>query len=350
VIHHPLRVVAGALALVAVALVMMWALYLARGALVVLYVSLLLAVGLAPFVRAIERNAVPVIGWRIPRWLAILVIYVFVLGTVTLVAIMIVPPLVDQTSAFTSRIPEWLDRGQDFLLRIGVINHRITLEEAVRQAPGSPTDAVGTVASGVSRLGETILGLITILVLTFYLLLESESLFAAFSRLFDPEDRPRVGHAARQISAKVSAWLSGQLILAGTIGISSAIGLYFIGVPYYYVLALISGIGEMIPIVGPILSAIPAALVALTVSPKTMLFVLLFFLVQQQLENHLLVPKIMQRQVGVSPVVVIAALLIGGAALGIVGALLAVPTAAVIQVIAGELLDERDRRRAHTPV
>ena len=149
--------------------------------------------------------------------------------------------------------------------------------------------------------------------------------------------------AAWKISTKVSAWLSGQLILGGTIGLSAAVGLYLLGVPYFYVLALLCAFGEMIPVVGPIFSAIPAILVALTVSPKTALFTLLFFIVQQQVENHLLVPKIMERQVGVSAVVVIVALLIGGALLGIMGALLAVPSAAIIQVVIGELLDERDR-------
>jgi predicted PurR-regulated permease PerM len=157
-------------------------------------------------------------------------------------------------------------------------------------------------------------------------------------------ERPRVEEASRKISAKISAWLSGQLILAGTIGTSSAVGLWLLGVPYFYVLALVSAIGEMIPVVGPIFSAIPAILVALTVSPKTALFVVVFFIAQQQVENHLLVPKVMERQVGVSAVTVIVALLIGAALLGILGALLAVPTAAILQVIVREILDERDRR------
>jgi predicted PurR-regulated permease PerM len=116
--------------------------------------------------------------------------------------------------------------------------------------------------------------------------------------------------------------------------------LWALGVPFFYVLALISGVGEMIPIVGPILAAIPAIAVASTVSLKTVIFVIIFFVVQQQLENHILVPKIMSRQVGVSPVTVIMALLIGGSLLGVVGAILAIPTAAILQVVAGELMSE----------
>jgi predicted PurR-regulated permease PerM len=134
--------------------------------------------------------------------------------------------------------------------------------------------------------------------------------------------------------------VGGQLLLAGIIGGSAAVGLWLLGVPYFYVLALIAGIGEMIPVVGPILAAIPAVAVALSVSPSLALFVGLFFLVQQQFENHLLVPKLMERQVGISAVVVIVALLIGGSLLGIVGAILAVPTAAILQVLFEELAPE----------
>ena len=109
-------------------------------------------------------------------------------------------------------------------------------------------------------------------------------------------------------------------------------------------LALISAIGEMIPVVGPILAAIPAIAIASTVSMKKVLLVVIFFVVQQQLENHVLVPKVMERQVGVSPVAVIVALLIGGTLLGIPGAILAVPSVAIIQVLFMEWMESRDAK------
>ena len=155
--------------------------------------------------------------------------------------------------------------------------------------------------------------------------------------LFPKESRPRVAAASREIVGKVSAWLGGQLMLGAIIGITSAIGLWLLGIPFFYVLALISGVGEMIPIVGPILAAIPAVAVAATVSFKKVLLVIVFFIVQQQFENHVLVPKVMERQVGVSAVTVIVALLIGGNLFGIVGAILAVPTAAILQVVFAEI-------------
>jgi predicted PurR-regulated permease PerM len=153
-----------------------------------------------------------------------------------------------------------------------------------------------------------------------------------------------VSGIARDISLKVSAWLGGQMVLAAVIGVTATLGLWLMGVPFFFVLGLIAAIGELIPMVGPLLSAIPAVAVALTVSPGLALGVAIFFVLQQQFENHILVPKVMSHQVGVSAVTVIIAILIGGSLLGIVGALLAVPTAAAIQVIFDELtLDEEPR-------
>ncbi|MDQ3487855.1 MAG: AI-2E family transporter, partial [Acidobacteriota bacterium] len=135
-----------------------------------------------------------------------------------------------------------------------------------------------------------------------------------------------------------------QLFLAGVIGVTSVIGLWLMGIPYFYVLAMISAVGELIPVVGPLLAAVPAIAVAGTVSYQKVVMVVIFFLVQQQFENHVLVPKVMSRQVGVSAVTVIVALLIGAKLLGILGALLAVPTAAILQVLFMEVMEMREKR------
>jgi predicted PurR-regulated permease PerM len=336
------------LALAAAGAAVLWALYLARDALLIIYISVLLAIGFGPVVHAIEHQKTIPISQRLPRWLAILIVYLMIVAALTLVGLLVIPPLVTQAQELWTRVPEWLEQGQAWLMKYGLLSRPFTLGEAVRSSP-APTTAVGTVATAVTGVATGIRAFITILILTFYLLIESDSLFAGFARLFPRAERPRVEEAAQKISAKISAWLSGQLMLAGTIGVTAAIGLFLLGVPYFYVLALVAAFGEMIPVVGPILAAVPAIAAGFAASPRTALFVALFFLAQQQFENHVLVPKVMERQVGVSATVVIVALLIGGTALGILGAILAVPTAAIIQVVVQELLDERDRQadRSH---
>jgi predicted PurR-regulated permease PerM len=333
-----------ALAGAALTLVLLWALYLARNALLIIYVSALVAIGLGPFVNAIERRGHGLATRRrVPRWLAILTIYLCLVGAVIAILMVVFPPLVAQARELWSRIPGLLHDAQQWLIGRGWLSREISVQEAVQQAPGK-TDAVGTVINALSGVVGGVFGIITILILAFYLLLDADNLVKTFVRLFPQEERPRVADACRRVSGKVSAWLAGQLLLAGIIGATAALGLFLMGVPYFYVLALIAAIGELIPIVGPLLSAIPAIIVAFTVSPTLALGVTIFFVVQQQFENHVLVPKVMERQVGVGAVVVVVALLLGGSILGVVGVLLAVPTAAILQVVFEELAPETGER------
>ena len=322
------------------AVVVLWAAYTVREIILLLYISGLLAIGFSPIVRLIERQRLLPIGTRrFPRWLAILVLYVFIISTLIAIGFMIFPPLVEQARELWAQKERMFERGQGFLVERGLLRRPVSLEQAVQQAPVSG-DTVGTLFGAVRGVLGGIFGFLTIVIVTFYLLVDSWNIHQTFLRLFPRRHRPRVDAATRAITVKVSAWLGGQLLLAGIIGTTSAVGLWLIGVPFFYVLALISGIGELIPVVGPILAAIPAVLVASTVSYQKAVIVVIFFLVQQQIENHVLVPKVMERQVGVSAVTVIVALLIGGKLLGIVGALLAVPTAAILQVLFMELVDK----------
>ena len=197
-----------------------------------------------------------------------------------------------------------LQRGQQWLMERGLLNRELTIREAVEQAPVN-TDAVGTLLGAIGTVLGGVFGVLTVLIVTFYLLIDAENILQTFLRLFPLTDRPRAHEACRRVSTKVSAWLGGQLLLAGIIGSTAALGLWLMGVPYFYVLALVAAVGEMIPVVGPLLAAIPAILVALTVSPALALGVTIFYVVQQQFENHVLVPKVMERQVGVSATIVI---------------------------------------------
>jgi predicted PurR-regulated permease PerM len=324
----------------ALAVVVLWCAFLVRDVLLLIYVSGLLAVGFSPIVRLIERQTLLPIGTRrFPRWLAILVLYLAILGTLTLIGVLVIPALVRQARQFWTALPDMFERAQAFLIAKGWLREHLTLREAVSRTPvGDGSDAVATVFSAVAGVVGGLFGVVTVLILTFYLLVEADTLRATMLHLFPARRRPRVDAASRDITLKVSAWLGGQLFLGGVIGASSAVGLWLLGIPFFYVLALISGIGELIPVIGPFLSAIPAIAVAATVSVQKVLLVIIFFVVQQQVENHVLVPKVMSRQVGVSAVTVIVSLLIGGKLLGIAGAILAVPTAAILQVLFTEIV------------
>ncbi|HJR61738.1 MAG TPA: AI-2E family transporter [Vicinamibacterales bacterium] len=343
----PRALVVFAIGMTAFAVVLLWALYHVREVLLLLYISGLFAIGFSPIVRLIERQRLLPVGTRrFPRWLAILVLYVFIVGSVVSVGMLMFPPLVDQAQQLWNQKDQMFDQAQRFLHERGLLSGEfLTLEEVVERAPEAAGDAnvVSTVVGALRGVFGGIVGLLTVLIVTFYLLVDSWNLHQMFLRLFPARKRARADAVTRAITVKLSAWLGGQLLLGAIIGITSAIGLWLMGIPFFYVLALISAIGELIPVVGPILAAVPAIAVAATVSYQKVIMVVIFYLVQQQIENHVLVPKVMARQVGVSAVTVIVALLIGGKLLGIVGALLAVPTAAILQVLILEILDQKEK-------
>jgi predicted PurR-regulated permease PerM len=325
---------------VAIVLATLWA---AREAVMLVYVSALIAMGFSPLVKLIERPRPGNGRRRMPRWLAILAIYVTVVGGVVLLGLMIVPPLVAQAETLWARLPAEFNRLQTFLISHNLMTHRVTLEEAVQAAPPSASgNAVGTVLVAISSLIGGVFGLITILILTFYLLIEAGSMFDYLMRFAPADRRDDLAVAARAAVTKVSAWLRAQFVLAGVMGTFSAVGLGLMGVPYFYVIAVVAAVGETIPIVGPVIGGISAVAVAITVSPRLAVMVGIYFLVLHQLEANILVPKIMERSVGVSPVAVLIALLVGGALWGLAGAILAIPTVAILSVIVEEFVVARD--------
>jgi len=315
----------------------MWA---ARAALMLIYVSAIIAMGFSPMVRFADRprRASGEKRVRVRRTLAILTIYVTIIAVFVAVALTVVPPLADQASQLWDRLPKLFRDFQDFLRRHRLLTQRVTLEQAVQNASaGESGNAVNTVLSAVSSVVGGVFGLVTILILSFYLLVEANALFDYVTRFVPEQSRERFITVARESVDKVSAWLRAQFILAFVMAAFAGIGLGVMGVPYYYVVALLAAVGETIPIVGPIVAGVTAVAIASTVSTRLAITVGVYFFILHQLEANILVPKIMERRVGVSPVTVIIALLIGVELWGIVGALLAIPTAAILSVIVQEL-------------
>ncbi len=321
---------------VAAAAIGVGVLWAARSAVMLIYVSTIVAMGLAPTVRVLERPR------QVSRTFAILFVYVSIIAVLTLAGLAVVPPLIDQAGELWSRTPQAFNELQGFLIRHHLMAHEITIQEAVQNAPaGTGGSAITTVVQALWGLVGGVFGLVTILILSFYFLAEGEALFGHLTRWFPAGSRASVAAAGRESAKKVGAWLSAQLTLAVVMGLFAAIGLWLMGIRYFYVVALIAAVGETIPIVGPIVAGISAVVIALSASAKLALAVGVYFLVLHQLEANVLVPKIMERRVGVSPVTVIVALLIGGELWGLVGAILAIPTAAILTVTLDELTSQR---------
>jgi predicted PurR-regulated permease PerM len=323
--------------------ILLAALWAARDALMLIYISALIAMGFSPLVRGIERTRDKRGRRRVPRLVAIFVIYIAIIGIFVLLGLMVIPPLVSQARELGTQLPSQFEDFQRFLIRYRLMTRSVTLQEAVQNAPaGTGGNAVTTVLGAITGVIGGVFGLITIVILSFYLLIEADSIVHYLLRFVPGPRRDAVATAARAAVQKVSAWLRAQLVLAGFMGVFAAVGLGLMGEPYFYVVALVAAIGETIPIVGPIIGGITAVTVAIATSPKLAVSVGIYFLVLHQLEANILVPKIMERQVGVSPVAVLVALLVGGSLWGIIGAILAIPTTAILAVIVDEFTGAPD--------
>jgi len=251
---------------------------------------------------------------------------------------LIVPPIAGQAKELGQHMPQYLDRAQAFLISRGWVEPGWNWNELLTKAP-SPGAAFAGVLGAVQGLLGVVGTFLALLVLPYYLLVDAEGLQRSALRFVAPERRARVQRITSDVAIKVGAWLSGQLFLCFVIGASVTVALWALGVPFFYILGLVAAIGEAIPVIGPIVSAIPAILVGATVSWKTALFVALVFWAIQSVENNFLVPRVMQRQVGLRTVTVLVALLAGSKLFGIVGLLLAVPTTAILQVLVEEFLE-----------
>ena len=326
---------------VAAVAILVASLWVVRSSLMIIYVSAIIAMGFSPLVGLIERKSSG--KRRVPRTLAIFAIHLTIIAAAVIVGLMVIPPLIEQGGELWSRAPGWFNDLQRSLIRYRLMSpsHRSTLAEAVQSAPvtSGASGALGTFFGALSSVVGGVFGVVTILILSFYLLVEGRSQFEYVMRFVPEQSRGRFVTAAQHSVQKVSAWLGAQFILAGVMGLFAAAGLALMGVPYFYVVALIAALGETIPIVGPIVGGLSAVAVALSVSGRLALMVGAYFFALHQLEANVLVPKIMERRVGVSPVTVIIALLIGGELWGLLGAVLAIPTAAILTVIVDELTD-----------
>ena len=327
-----------AVAIVAASALGMLGIWAGRSALLLIYASLLLATGLLPLVKWIER----VVGgrrWSPPRWSVISVVYLAFLGLVALVALLIVPTLISQADELSRRLPSLLTSWQSGLVKHGWIARPLTIADAVQQTATAPQDnaPIAIAASAVRGLAFGVVEVVTALILTFYILIDGPRVGTELARAIPFRHRARVIAVARDVTGRVSAWLQGNLLIGGIMGSATALAMGLLGEPYFWVVALIAAMAEAVPIAGPILAGLFAVLLALTVSGQLALWVALVFIVLHEVEANILIPKIMERQVGVSSLAVFLALLVGAEWFGLAGAILAIPTTAIVSAILEEL-------------
>lgn len=302
------------------------------------------------FATLIERPVIRLERRGLPRAAAILVVYLGILAGIIGVALLIVPPITSEALRFWDEAPvllgdlaeEWRTSENSFLSTTG---YRILTQLRFRiQNPPPPT---GSTAIGlITNVGGFLFGLVSTFVIGFYYLMEKQLFRKLALDLVDPEDPEWVNSVWDSVEAKLGDWLRGQLLLMIIIGTCAGAFYAIVDVRFWLLLALVAGLTEAIPIIGPWIGGAPAVMMALVDSWEKAIVVAIFLAVLQLLENTILVPRVMRGTIGLSPLAVFIAVLAGGQFAGPLGALLALPIAATIQVILFEVLRSRDRELA----
>ena len=284
----------------------------------------------------------------VARGPAILLTYLALLAGVGLLGWLLGPPVVREGTAFARAAPALLAawRGQLTTHPNGVVRDLASRAFQALGATGLAIFPAGVALDVVQGLGGSLVTLFTLFLVAFYWITERAVIKRAVVGLFRPGQQGRAATLWNEVEAKLGAWIRGQLLLMLVVGTLATIAYGLMGLPFWLILGVIAGLTEAIPNVGPILGAIPAVLLALTVSWKWALAVVAFVAVLQLLENAVLVPRIMKGAVGLTPLTTILAILAGAEFRGVAGALLAVPLAGAIQVILGDLLREKHEREA----
>jgi predicted PurR-regulated permease PerM len=328
--------------LVAVAIVFaLYFLYLIRTVLGMLFIAVFLAVALAPVVEVFVRL-------KIKRSLAILLTYLLLLAAVFGLGLLVVPPIVNGVNDFVGNVPHYVQDLRDSrTFRKYDDKYKISpkLEEQARKLPTHVSDAASGLRDVTVGVFGTVVQLVTILVMAFFFLSDGGRMLRFVLREVGPQHGERFERIGGEVYGAVAGYVAGNLLISVIAGLSSYLMMTILGIPFAVPLAVLVAFFDLIPLVGSTIAGAVVAIIAAIVGfPGKLIAWVIFLIVYQQAENNLIQPVVYKRTVAIHPLVVIVAVLIGGSLLGVLGALLAIPIAATVQIFVKELWKYRRER------
>ncbi|MBL8030150.1 MAG: AI-2E family transporter [Candidatus Doudnabacteria bacterium] len=316
-------------------------LWVVRDIIVILLLALILASAMDPMVDYFSER-------KIPRAVSVLTVYLLVLGLAGLVIYLVIPPVVEQFKILQANLPEYVAQ-LSARFGSGFVENFISPERIQNFISDNGSS---TVVSGTFGVFSGVFTFITVLVISFYLVAEEQGMKKFIATLLPEHHHEFTMALLEKIQRKMGLWVLGQVILSFFIFVLTLIGLVAIGLIFRseggnpllanaLLLALLAGLLEVMPYIGPFLSAVPAVIIAFIYSPPLAIVVAFMYLLIQKTEGFVLVPKIMEKTVGTSPLAVLLALLIGYKLAGIIGLLIAVPLVSAITVVVNEFLSAK---------
>ncbi|MEU8814208.1 AI-2E family transporter [Actinoplanes sp. NPDC048796] len=320
-----------------------WAIFLgirnAASILVLIFIALFLAIGLNPAVTRLRK-------WGLPRGLAVTVVALAVVGLIAGGIIALIPPLVSQTTQLADNLPDYIQQLQ----RNETVNELVQRYDIVHRVStaldtGTVTNALGGVVGAGRMIAGTLFNVLTVLVLTIYFMASFDRMRETAYSLVPASRRVRVRLLTDEILTKVGAYMVGAISIAVLAGASSWLLAVILGLGYPFALAVVVAVCDLIPQIGATLGAIVVSLVGFASSLTAGIVCIVFFIVYQQVENYVIYPNVMRRSVKVSDVAAVVAALLGVALFGVMGALVAIPMVAGVQLIVREVVQPGQEAR-----
>jgi predicted PurR-regulated permease PerM len=341
------RAILVVLGIILAGIVMIQVVQAAQGILIWIFVAIFLALALNPAVEGLQRRGVA------RRGLAVGIVFIVAILAISALAATIIPTIVAQVNDFVDAVPGYVEDLTAGRGRLGFLEREYQITERVRDAiaEGGASKLLGfsgTALAVTKGVVTAVVATVTIAFLTFFMLLEGPAWVERFYGLLPEEQQPRFRKIGYEIYRTIGGYVTGNLAISLIAGVVSTAVLLALGVPYAVALGLLVAILDLIPLAGATIAAILVTTVAFLDSTTSGVIILIFFILYQQLENHVLQPLVYGRTVQLSPLAVLIAVLIGAELAGVVGALAAIPVAGAIQVILADWLAHR-RARGSTP-
>jgi len=333
IVHFRPRTIFAVLGITLAVAVVLYVLWISRHVLSWLLIALFLALALNPAVEFIQRHGVK------RRGLAAGITFVIALAAVGGLAALFVPTLVDQVDSLANKVPDYVHDLTHGRGRLGFLETRYHIVERVKEAVkgggvGKFAVGAGAALTITKSVLTAVVATLTIVFMTFFMLLEGPDWMERIYGMIPEGQQPRWRKVGHDVYRTVGGYVTGNLLISLIAGVSSGLLLWIVGVPYAVALGLVVALLDLIPLAGATIAAVVVVLVAIAASGVTAAIVVaIFFLVYQQLENHLIQPLVYGRTVQLSPLAVLVSVLIGAQLAGVLGALAAIPVAGALQVL-----------------
>lgn len=310
-----------------------WFLYIIRDILLILIGAIVISSAIEPLANWLQR-------YKIPRFFAVILVYVALVAVLALVVTLLVPIVGEQMAQLAQSLPHLSESLRGLVGDVPFINQETVvgqLQDILSRFGNQLASVSFNVVAQTRNVFSGIFSILFTFVLALYLVIEENALLKLFRIIIPKEHHRYIEHAITRMQYKVGRWVLGQLTLALFVGVSVGIGLWLMGVRYALVFGLISGLLEVIPVIGPLVATIPGVLVAGSQSLFLGAAALVFYILVQQVESHVLIPNIMRKVTGLNPLVTIIAVLLGARLAGIVGVILSVPVATMISIFLADV-------------